>query len=162
MPAHSCHTLVARTTRTAIHSAGSCHFHSHVSMLTSTPTGGRHSRGFEKKSLHGEHINKAVEIISITVGAMMVHAVETLAMGSTSSHRTYLHLVSCSARVVSMLRLKTHSPAHAVRSSMFAAVWGTFDWKKCPAPAHVDVTHCHGRRRHLRRQGPSFLGRLRN
>ena len=52
---------------TAIHSADGCHFHSHESLLSPTPAGGRHSCGFGKKSLHREDDNKRMIIISFMV-----------------------------------------------------------------------------------------------
>ncbi len=143
----------------AIHSAAACHFHFHESLLSPTPAGGRHSCGFRKKSLHGEHINKVVETTSFTVGAIVVHAVETLAMSLTASYRTYALRVSCPACVPCTNPLQTHSLAHAACSSMFATACAIFPMKKWHARAHVSLTHCHGRRWHRRQPGPSLSRR---
>jgi len=146
-------------TLAAIHSAAACRIHSHESLLSPTPAGGRHSCGFRKKSLHGEHLHKVVEITSYTVGAIVAHAVETLAMGWTTSYRTCPLRVSCSAGVACMIPPKTHSLAHAVRSCMFATACATFPMKKWHARVLVNVTHCHGRRWHRRLPAPSSSGR---
>ena len=142
-------------TLAAIHSAAACRIHSHESLLSPTPAGGRHSCGFRKKSLHGEHLHKVVKITSYTVGAIVAHAVETLAMGSTTSYRTYALRVSCPALVPRLIRVHAHSLAHAARSSMFATAWSTFPMKKWTARAHASLTHCHGRRWHRRLPAPS-------